>query len=457
MIALLAITMLGQSALAKPREKNISIDIRNADIYDVVQLLAIQSGTNIVLHSSVKHQRITFRVLDRPFSDVLEALCEQNDLLAVDSGDSILLGSTTIMNRRGAANSSRLGVFTQVFALHYARADQTFIESMKASLPLNTVVAGQPRTNSVLVTGSDATIERARRVVAEFDQPLHANPATAPTSVALSYISAKLAVDTIKSAVTTQPGDSAIAGDQQNSVIVSGSADYIQNVKQILKQLDAPGQQIVFEVRVADIESNNDHDNTGIVFGGVDQAGAAVSGAGFTNFTTGNVSLNAQLNFLIQRGKGKILATPRIATLNNTAASLVIGTTYPVVFFDARTGNPELQTVRAGVNLSFTPTIAPDGVTTVLLSCEYSEVTGYQDNYPVIGTRQASDTLRVHDGEAIVLAGLFKDVDSETVTKVPIFGNIPILGDIFKNRQRDHTRDEIVFIITPHLVRDSHT
>lgn len=79
----------------------------------------------------------------------------------------------------------------------------------------------------------------------------------------------------------------------------------------------------------------------------------------------------------------------------------------------------------------------------------------FVNNYPEIGSREAKDTLRVRDGETIVLAGLFQDVDSETVTKVPIFGNIPILGPIFQDRKRDHTRDEIIFLITPHLVADT--
>jgi type II secretory pathway component GspD/PulD (secretin) len=90
-----------------------------------------------------------------------------------------------------------------------------------------------------------------------------------------------------------------------------------------------------------------------------------------------------------------------------------------------------------------------------VLNVSYSEITGFQDNYPIIGNREAQDTLRVRDGETIVLAGLFKDVDSETVTKFPILGDLPIVGSVFRDRARSRTRDEIIFIITPHLVRDS--
>jgi type IV pilus assembly protein PilQ len=58
----------------------------------------------------------------------------------------------------------------------------------------------------------------------------------------------------------------------------------------------------------------------------------------------------------------------------------------------------------------------------------------------------------VHDGETIVLGGLFQDVDSETVTKLLLLGDIPVLGEVFRNRQRSHTKDEVVFFITPHIL-----
>ena len=76
------------------------------------------------------------------------------------------------------------------------------------------------------------------------------------------------------------------------------------------------------------------------------------------------------------------------------------------------------------------------------------------NNFPVIGTRKAQSTLRVRDGETIVIAGLFQDVDASSLSKVPFLGDLPIVGEVFKNRQRSSTRDEIVFLITPHLVAD---
>ena len=76
------------------------------------------------------------------------------------------------------------------------------------------------------------------------------------------------------------------------------------------------------------------------------------------------------------------------------------------------------------------------------------------NGFPIIGTRKAQSTLRVQDGETIVIAGLFQELDAQTLTKVPILADLPLLGEIFKNRLRSHVKDEVIFLITPHLVKD---
>jgi type II secretory pathway component GspD/PulD (secretin) len=157
---------------------------------------------------------------------------------------------------------------------------------------------------------------------------------------------------------------------------------------------------------------------------------------------------------MVADGEAQILARPSISSLNNVPASLLVGQQYPIVYFDARTGTQQVQFVNVGVNLNVTPTIGSDGMITTELETDYSQITGTIANFPIITTRKAQSTLRVHDGETIVIAGLFSDVDSKTLTKVPFLGDIPFIGEIFRNRQRNHSKDEVVFLITPHLVVD---
>jgi type IV pilus assembly protein PilQ len=162
--------------------------------------------------------------------------------------------------------------------------------------------------------------------------------------------------------------------------------------------------------------------------------------------------VNAQINTLVQRGRASILAEPRVATLNNHEASLLVGEQYPVVTVNQQTGYPSVQTIDVGVRLRLTPTIGAEGSITAELHPEFSQIIGFNNGFPIIANRKVDATLRVHDGETIVLGGLFQDIDSDTVTKLPFLGDLPVLGGVFRNRQRSHTKDEIVFFITPRIL-----
>jgi type II secretory pathway component GspD/PulD (secretin) len=108
--------------------------------------------------------------------------------------------------------------------------------------------------------------------------------------------------------------------------------------------------------------------------------------------------------------------------------------------------------VDVGVKLRLTPTIGADNTVTAEFHPEYSQITGFNDAFPIIANRKVDSTLRVRDGETIILGGLFSDVDSETVTKFPLLGDLPGLGAFFRNKQRTHNKDEVVFFITPHVL-----
>jgi Bacterial type II and III secretion system protein/Type II/IV secretion system protein len=117
---------------------------------------------------------------------------------------------------------------------------------------------------------------------------------------------------------------------------------------------------------------------------------------------------------------------------------------------DARVSS--IPNVNVGVQLRVTPTIGDDGGITAEFHPEYSEIIGFNASFPIIANRKVDATLRVRDGETIVLGGLFQDTSSETISKLPFLGDIPILGQFFKNKATARQRDEVVFLITPHIL-----
>jgi type II secretory pathway component GspD/PulD (secretin) len=322
------------------------------------------------------------------------------------------------------------------------------VASLKSALPDGTVVVGDKRTGTLVVSGSASTIARTKSLVAALDAPANGGGADATQTIQLHNAKATEALKQIRAAV---PENALYADDRRNVVVVSGNSETQATVRSLLQALDAPGRQVMFEVRVADLQPVNDDERVGILFGG---AGFGGGGLGMFPYTLTKSSLvvNAQINALVQHGKAAILAQPRVATLNNHEASLLVGEQYPVVTVNQQTGFPSVQTIDVGVRLRVTPTIGADGTITADLHPEYSQIIGFNNNFPIVANRKLDATLRVRDGETIVLGGLFQDVDSTTVTKLPLLGDLPVLGGVFRNRARQHTKDEVVFFITPRLM-----
>ncbi len=426
----------------------LSLDVRELDIYDAVRLLSTQANVNVVVDSSVAHHPVSLRLQHVSFNEALATLAAANDLAAVRLGDVIYVGTSEAMNRRYPAGTA--GSRTVLFNVKNAVPDDV-AKSLSDALPKGTLVVPDRRTANVIVTGSATTVERARGLVAALDQ----RSGLANVVVPMRYVKASDALKAVQATLQMTAPSSAYASDQQNAVVLSGSRDFVALATSLIARVDRPGQQVRYEVRVTDL-SPSDASNVGFLFGGVDENGTQHAGSGntVTTFLRNSLAINATIDALVTHGEAKILARPTLSSLNNVAASLLVGQQYPIVYFDARTGTQQVQFVNVGVNLNVTPTIGTDGAITTDLETDYSQVTGTISNFPIITTRKAQSTLRVHDGETIVIAGLFADVDTATLTKVPFLGDIPFLGEVFRNRARQHSKDEVVFLITPHLVPD---
>jgi len=354
---------------------HITIDVRNADLADVLSLIASGTGKNVVAEPSVESEKVTLHLHDVTFDGALAVLTESHNLQVKRDGNVLIVGNGESMNRRYADGSAH------VYPVRFLRPSE-MVEHLKAALPEGIYIADDAQ-NAVLVSGS----QRVQRVAGAF-----------------------------------------------------------------VRSVDVPAPQVLFEVRVADVEPENDQSNVGIEFGGYDLSGQPTDGAASYAFARNSLAINARLNALISRGNAQILATPKLVTINNKEADLLIGQTYPVTYYDAGIGAQQVQFVDVGVKLRLTPTIGADGSVTAEIHPEYSAIEGFNGGYPIIANRKIDSTLRVKSDETIVLGGLLRDISSETITKVPGLSDIPLLGKLFQNKQRLHQRDEIVFLITPHVM-----
>ncbi len=442
----LALMMALPCAAQTPR---ISIDVHDADLGDVIALLAAESGTNVVADASIRPEKVTLHLHDVTFQDALTVLVESHDLQVRRQDGILIIGMSESMNKRYGDATDPRSAQTVVLALANASPDDVAKE-IASGLPDGTVIVPDKRTSSVIVTGNSDTINRARELISALDAPAYsARSGNLAHVYQLRYLKPSGILSSLKGVL---PDDSYVADDAQNAMVVSGNEEVQHTAAQFLRSMDVPSPQVLFEVRVADVEPINNQSDVGVEFGGYDLTGQPISGATTYAFTKNSIAINARLNALVSEGRAQILATPKLVTLNNKEADLLIGQTYPVVYYDARLGGQQVQFVDVGVKLRLTPTIGADGSVTAEMHPEYSAIQGFVGGYPVIANRKVDSTLRVKDNQTIVLGGLLRDIDSQTITKVPFLADIPIFGKIFQNREHTHTRDEVVFLITPHVI-----
>jgi type IV pilus assembly protein PilQ len=434
--------------LAHAQAQRLSIDARDIELGDVIRLLALQSGENLVADGSIKSQRVTLRLHDVTFDEALSTVAQAYGLQAHRDGRIIIVGDAAAMNRRYPNEGSAAGTQTAVFPLTHAKPDE-IKPALIDALPAGTVILSDKRTGALIVSASAPTVERARRLIAALDAPAGMSAgASRSRTVHLRNVKASDAVNAIRTSV---PENVLVPDDRQNLVVVTGNDDVQATARGLLESIDRPGKQVMFEVRVADLAPQIDSSNVGVQLGGPGYGSGALGQIPYL-LTRSSLLINAQLDALVQTGHASILAQPRIATLNNKEATLLVGETYPVVTTNLQTGYPTVTNVDIGVKLRLTPTIGDDGSITADLHPEYSQIIGYNNAFPIVANRKVDSTLRVADGQTIVLGGLFSDIDSDTVTKLPFLADIPVLGSVFRNRQRSHTRDEVVFYITPHIL-----
>ncbi len=258
------------------------------------------------------------------------------------------------------------------------------------------------------------------------------------------------------------------ANKHNNSVTITAPQNIIERFKDDIKKIDRPRQQVMMEALVVEV-SEAGKKELGIRWGSMQEGGFTVnppSSFSYENFVgtttsdnfefSGTVTQSTMLTLktMIQNGTATVRANPRISALNGEEASIFIGREE---FFLINTGSQaypynSLQSIDTGVTLKVIPSVSSDGAITVKIQPEVSEVIGTgATNLPIVNRRKVSTTVRVFDGETIVIGGLIQHNSTQTHTRAPVLGKIPILGNLFKTKDATSEDKEVIIFITPHL------
>ena len=270
-----------------------------------------------------------------------------------------------------------------------------------------------------------------------------------------------------------------------NSLLLTGSEADLTRAKQILATVDLRPSQINFEAKITEIDLNKAQ-NLGLTydFSGastrigekidntnhtVDPAGPTLGDTGYGligkigTFSRTALSnfVNVSLSALFQSGDAKLLSNPNISAVDGQPAAVFIGDS--ITYVSAVTSSPTGQnittsTVSAGIKLFVTGKDNGDGYVTLNVHPEVSTPT-FKPSFggallPQIATREATTTLHVKDGETIAIGGLISQQDIKNVTKVPFLGDLPFFGQLFRDTQTTHNRNEVIIFIKVSIQKD---
>jgi len=258
-------------------------------------------------------------------------------------------------------------------------------------------------------------------------------------------------------------GNKVVVDPARNIVIVTGTYTEYQRVMELLDQLDTPPRQIMYEVEVVEVD-RDDLSNLGINWGSAlalpggqlgDPSSAFQVKLGIPNHPELVANIKGTLNYLIQKQKGRLLASPRIATLDGITAHVLIGDKLAVESTQVINGASvtSVQYVDVGIKLEVTPVVNENDIITTHILPEVSNKTDTTPSgNPNIRTRQAETTIRVKSGETIVLAGLIQRQETSTALKTPLLGDLPLIGTFFRSTSKEVTETELVILLTPKIM-----
>jgi general secretion pathway protein D len=259
-----------------------------------------------------------------------------------------------------------------------------------------------------------------------------------------------------------------------NSLIVVTSPDNLETLRQILTQLDQIPEQVMIETLIVEatldnslklgVEWNftqdrafgNNATGAGVTDFNLQQANPALDGLRYT--LTGQ-NFSAFLNALSSDDKFQVLSTPRIFTSNNVEAEINISQSVPYILSTREDANGNLTFNYAfqdvGIVLNVVPRITQNGTVTLDVTQTANDLQGFTDfNAPIVNQRQAFTTVSVNDGETIVLGGMMRNTVTAKTRKLPILGDIPILGELFKSREKQEVKTELLVFLTPRIVKN---
>lgn len=245
--------------------------------------------------------------------------------------------------------------------------------------------------------------------------------------------------------------ESQVQFDKESRILaIRGTRAQHDVAERVIASFDQPPAQVFIEARVQEV-SRDTMRNLKVTWNSPG-AGASTSWS-FGRLEMSTEDLSVVLEALEEKGYSHLLAAPQITTISGKMASIFIGDRVPVILHGSEGAQDVIEYIEAGVTLEITPYITADGAITCEVKPEVASIAAWTDQgIPQIRTRKAQTTVRVKDGQPIVIGGLIRQEDRENMQSIPFLGELPLLSKLFAQRDSDHTQMETVIFLIPHIV-----
>jgi type IV pilus assembly protein PilQ len=441
--------------------QRISLDFKDADIQNVLRVLADVSQLNIIATDDVRG-KVTLHLTDVPWDQALDLVLSSNRLEKIQEGNVVRISTVARLKEerealRAAQDAERdlEPLRVHYVRVNYARADDALIGKVKGVLTERGSVTFDDRTNTIIVRDIQHGIDDALQLIRELDTQspqvlIEANIVEATEDFARGLgvqwgYGYKAGPQTGNPTGRNFPGTVGLGG----SGLGSGSP---------APPTGAGGAHLPIPF-VADFPVPG---SFGSGFGA--GAGSAIDLA--LGSLDGTQSLAARLTALEEQGKGRVISRPRVITMNNVAATIQSLTILRVKLPSTGTiintgaggaagsGTTATEKINTGITLVVTPQVSSDGFVLMSIYAKSSQpdFTHAVDGIPNEVSREANSNVLVHNAETVVLGGIFRNTSDDRESGLPYLRNIPGLGWLFKRLLRSNHREELLVFLTPKII-----
>lgn len=431
--------------------QKLSLNFQNIEVRSLLQVIADFTNFNIVTSDSVTGA-VTLRLQDVPWDQALEIILQAKGLGVRKSGTVLwiapkeeIAAKEKLERESNAALEGLEPLRTQSFQMNYTKATEIAVQltatggaqgniNSRLLSPRGSTIA-EARTNQLFVTDIPSKLEQVQQLIAKLDIPTRQVLIEARIVEASDTFGRSLGIKLGGNDLRAQrggdggyglSGDNRVAfGTSYSNVIASSGAGGTADLNSNFVNLPALGQ------------------------GGYSPATFAVS----IFSSAANRFLNLELSALEADGKGKVVSSPRVVTADQIKALIEQGTELPYQVASS-SGATSIAFRKANLKLEVTPQITPEG--NIILALDVNKDTVGQATAAgfAINTKHIQTQVLVENGGTVVIGGIFELNETDSETKVPLLGDIPGVGNLFKTRSRISNKQEMLVFITPKVVAE---